>query len=120
MDRNQDCLNKDVIMTKITIFKKNGKICEYQIKGHSGFAEAGSDVVCAGVSAAGQMALVGLREVLHLEARFDIQDAYLHVTLDDFENESAQVLLSAMEKTLEDIAKNYEKNVRMEVREDVR
>lgn len=106
-------------MTKITIFKKNGLICEYQIKGHSGYADAGSDIVCAGISTAGQMALVGLKEVLKLDVEFDIKDAYLHVVLNDFKNEKAQVLLSSMEKTLEDIAKNYDKNVRMEVREDV-
>ena len=106
-------------MTKITIFKKNGKICEYQIKGHSGYAEEGSDIVCAGVSTAGQMALVGLKEVLKLDVEFDIKDAYLHVVLKDFQNDEAQAILSAMEKTLEDIAKNYDKNVRMEVREDV-
>lgn len=106
-------------MTKITIFKKNGNICEYQIKGHSGFAEAGKDIVCAGVSTAGQMALIALREVLMLDVEFDIKDAYLHVKLENFENSEAQVVLRAMEKTLEDIAKNYDKNVRMEVREDV-
>lgn len=106
-------------MTKITIFKKNEKICEYQIKGHSGYAEEGSDIVCAGVSTAGQMALVGLVEILKLDVEFDIKDAYLHVKLNDFQNEAAQVILSSMEKTLEDIAKNYDKYVRMEVREDV-
>lgn len=106
-------------MTKITIFKKNGKICEYQIKGHSGYAEAGSDIVCAGISTAGQMALVGLKEVLNLDVESDIKDAYLHVKLGDYQNEKAQAILSAMEKTLEALAKDYYKNVRMEVREDV-
>ena len=104
-------------MTRITIFKKNGKICEYQIKGHSGFAEEGSDIVCAGISTAGQMALIALNEVLKKDVEFDIKDAYLHVVLKDFQDEKAQVVLSAMEKTFEDITKNYDKNVRMEVRD---
>lgn len=106
-------------MTKITIFKKNGKIYEYQIKGHSGFAEEGSDIVCAGISTAGQMALVGLKEVLGLGLQSDIKDAYLHVIIEGFQNESAQAILNAMEKTLEDISKNYAKFVKMEVRDDV-
>ena len=104
-------------MTRITIFKKNGKICEYQIKGHSGFAEEGSDIVCAGISTAGQMALIALNEVLKLDVEFDIKDAYLHVFLKDFQDAKAQVVLRAMEKTFEDITKNYDKNVRMEVRD---
>ncbi len=106
-------------MTKITIFKKNGNICEYQIKGHSGFAEEGSDIVCAGISTAGQMALVALKEVLSLNVDVDIKDGYMHVILNDFQNENAQVVLSAMQKTFEDIAKSYKKYVRMEVRENV-
>lgn len=106
-------------MTKITIFKKNGKICEYQIKGHSGYGLEGEDIVCAGVSTAGQMALVGLKEVLKLDVKSEIRDAYLRVTLEDFEGESTQAVLKAMEMTLQDIAKNYAKYVRMEVREYV-
>ncbi len=106
-------------MTKITIFKKNEYICGYQIKGHSGFAESGSDIVCAGISTAAQMALVGLKEVLKLDVEFDIKDGFMTVSLKDFQDEKAQAVLNSMEKTLEDIAKNYKKNVRMEVREDV-
>ncbi len=106
-------------MTKITIFKKNNLICEYQIKGHSGYAESGSDIVCSGISTASQMAVIGLKEVLGLDVQVDINEAYLHVCVGDFENENAQTILSAMEKTLFDISKNYPKNVKMEVRTNV-
>ncbi len=106
-------------MTRITIFKKNGMICEYQIKGHSGYAEEGSDIVCSGISVAAQMALIGLNEVLHLNVKYDVKDAYLHVELLDFDNSSAQSILQAMEKTFEDIAKNYARYVKMEVKENV-
>jgi hypothetical protein len=104
-------------MTKITIFKKNGKIWQYQIKGHSGYASEGSDIVCAGVSTAAQMALVGLKEVLKTGVDVAISDGFMQVEIFDLENESAQVLLKSMESTLSDIAKNYAKNVRMEVRD---
>ena len=81
-------------MTKITIFKKEGKILEYQIKGHSHYAEQGQDIVCSAISTAGQMALVGLKEVLKIELEYDLQDAYLHVKiLGDYENEAAQAIL---------------------------
>lgn len=107
-------------MTKITIFKKNGKILEYQIKGHSCYAEQGKDIVCCAISTAGQMALVGLKDVLSLKIKYDLQDAYLHVELlEDFENISAQAILSSMEKTLENIAENYAKFVKMEVKDYV-
>lgn len=116
MDRNQNCFYKDVIMTKITIFKKEGKICEYQVKGHSGYAEEGADIVCSGISTATQMALVALTEVLKLDVQSDIKDGYMHVTIKDYQNEDAQNILRAMELTLEDIAKNYARYAKMEVR----
>lgn len=105
-------------MTKITIFKKNGKIYEYQVKGHSGYAPEGADIVCSAISVASQMALVGLSEVLHLPVQADIQEGYLHVKLLQ-ESESAQPILQAMELTMRDVQKTYAKYVKMEVREDV-
>ena len=106
-------------MTKITILKKNGYIYEYQVKGHSGYAESGSDIVCSAISVATQMALVGLKEVLKLAVSSDIKDGYMRVELKDFENESAQNILKSMLLTLDDIQKNYSRYVKMEVKEDV-
>lgn len=106
-------------MTKITIFKKNGQISEFQAKGHSGYAEEGFDIVCSAISVASQMTLCALVEVLKLDVESDIKDGYLHFKLADCQNDSAQCVLSALELTLKDIAKTYARYVKMEVREDV-
>lgn len=106
-------------MTKIVIFKKENKICGFQIKGHTGFAESGKDIVCSAISVASQMALVGLEEVLALPLEKHIQDGFMSVMLEKTDDEKAQVILESMEKTLWDIAKNHSKYVYMEVREDV-
>lgn len=108
-------------MTKITIFKKDDIIWSYQVKGHSGFAEEGKDIVCSAVSTATQMTLVGLKEVLKLKVESIIEDGFLQVRLldGDENNKDAQILLNTMFLTLQDIVKNYAKNVKMEVRKDV-
>lgn len=108
-------------MTKITIFKKDDIIWSYQVKGHSGFAEEGRDIVCSAVSTATQMTLVGLKEVLKLKVESIIEDGFLQVRLldGDENNKDAKILLNTMFLTLQDIAKNYAKNVKMEVRKDV-
>lgn len=107
-------------MTKITICEKNGMIWAFQVKGHSGFAETGNDIVCSAVSTASQMAVVGLKEVLGLDVLLDIKDGYLHLELNKEEEwKKAQDILMAMKKTLEDVAKNYAKNVKLEVKKDV-
>ncbi len=108
-------------MTKILIFEKENKIYAFQVKGHSGYAEEGSDIVCSAISTATQMALIGLKEVLNLDVESDMREGYLSVRLnaDDVENEIAQNLLRTMEITLESIVKEYSKFVKMEVKKDV-
>lgn len=38
-------------MITITIFQNQGRVAGFRCSGHSGYADAGSDIVCAGVSA---------------------------------------------------------------------
>ena len=89
------------------------------MKGHSGYAESGSDIVCSALSVASQMAIVGLEEVLQKNVQKEIKDGYVHVTIKNFEDEKVQMILKTMELTLENIAKEYARYVSMEVREDV-
>ncbi len=106
-------------MTKIFLFKKKDHIFACQVKGHSGYAENGSDIVCSAISTAVQMTLVGLDEVLHLKLEQKRDDGFLSFKiLENFEDEKAQTLLSAMEKTLQKLVKEYGKYVKMEVRKD--
>ncbi len=102
-------------MTKITIFKKAGNISGYLIKGHSGFSEEGSDIVCSGISVASQMALVGLTEILKKDVDCVMKDGLLSVDVKG-DLEDCQVILKSMELTLEDIAKNYSAYVKFEIK----
>ncbi len=107
-------------MIKVTIFKKEGKIWSYQIKGHARYAESGKDIVCSAVSTAGQMTLLGLKDVLKVEVESDIQDGYMQVKVtDNFEYENVQVLMNTFEKTIENFAEQYFKYIKLEVRKDV-
>lgn len=107
-------------MIKVTIFKKEGKIWSYQIKGHARYAESGKDIVCSAVSTAGQMTLLGLKDVLNVKVENDIQDGYMQVKVaDNFEDECVQVLMNTFEKTIENFAEEYVKYIKLEVRKDV-
>ncbi|MEG2118226.1 MAG: ribosomal-processing cysteine protease Prp, partial [Clostridia bacterium] len=37
-------------MTKTVFLKRDGKFCGFSVSGHSGYADAGSDIICASVS----------------------------------------------------------------------
>ena len=86
-------------MTRVVIFKKKDRISGFEISGHTGYAEEGSDIVCSAVSSVSQMALLGIKDVLKLNIFFEISDGFLKLSLGkNVENESAQVLLKSMEK----------------------
>ena len=107
-------------MTRVLIFKKKDRISGFEISGHTGYAEEGSDIVCSAVSSVSQMALLGIKDVLKLNIFFEISDGFLKLSLGkNVENESAQVLLKSMEKSLREIQKEYGNYVKLEVKEDV-
>lgn len=60
-------------MIKIEIQRNsNGMIFALRVSGHSGTADKGGDIVCAGVSVLAQAAVVGLSEHLHREVDYSI------------------------------------------------
>ncbi len=121
MDRTQDCFNQDVIMTKIVIYKSKNHIVGFEISGHTGYAEEGSDIVCSAISSISQMVVVGVIDILKLDATVKIDDGYLKLMLkkEDYDNESAQTLLKSMRKSLDEILKEYGNYVKLEVKKDV-
>ncbi len=107
-------------MTKIVIYKNKNHILGFEVSGHSGYAEEGSDIVCSAISTATQMAVTGITEVLKLNAFVEISDGYLKFKLQnaDFDNEKAQFMLKSMQISLQEIAKEYGNYFKMEVKKD--
>ena len=108
-------------MTKITIMKFKSHIVGFEVTGHTGYADEGSDIVCSAVSTATQMTVCGINEVLKLNTETKIKDGYLKFGLSkqDYNNEQAQFILKTMFKTLQDITRQYGDYVKMEVKRDV-
>ena len=97
------------------------RITGFSIKGHSGYAEEGSDIVCAGISAlviTTENALCKLVKLSPTERGGE--DGFLEVLLpekmSDQQMHDAQVLLSALHIGLENIAQAYPDYVRLTVR----
>ena len=105
-------------MTKVVIFKSKSHILGFEISGHSGYAEEGSDIVCSAISSISQMVVVGIKDVLKIGAFVEISNGYLKLNLSqkDAENESVSVLLKVFEKSARGIVKEYGNYVKMEVK----
>ena len=99
-------------MIIIEIIKIDGKIKKIKVTGHAGIAHKGQDIVCAGVSAIVQTAIIGLGE--YLKADFDCKqsEGNLEVKLNK-PDEYTETILMTMYYGLSEIEKIYPKNVQM-------
>jgi len=113
-------------MTTVEIWRKNGRIVRYESYGHSGYAEAGSDIVCAGVSSLVYAPLGGLQDVLGLRPDYVDRDDLLAVdltTIPEADYAKRQKEIDALLETMVVMVKNlagqypeYLKLVEKEVR----
>ena len=55
-------------MTSVTFYTEQGRITGFEAKGHSGWAEAGEDLLCASVTAAVTLVEATVNDVLGLAA----------------------------------------------------
>ena len=109
-------------MTRCTLFVDSfSRITGFSVKGHSGYAEEGSDIVCAGISALVITIENALCQLVKLSpAERGGEDGFLEVILaekmTDQQMHDAQLLLSALHIGLENIAQAYPDYVRLTVR----
>lgn len=85
--------------TAVFTFRKK-EIVAFTVEGHSGYAEEGSDIVCASVSSAAWMTVNGLESVLGLSPDYEDGDGYLSCRVSDSEAASAQTLLQSLKEFL--------------------
>jgi hypothetical protein len=108
-------------MIQATFFADgNGELRGFLVEGHSGYAPAGEDIICAGVSALVQTASAGLKRFLPVAPRIDDRTKglgdvsvklMLPENLADEEKATARVILETMELGMRGIAAGYGKYV---------
>ena len=88
------------------------RITGFSVSGHSGYAEAGADIVCAAISTAVTMAEAIINEVCGAKAKVRVKEADARVTLtlptSCDEEETVQAALSGLMLTLLNIKEDYE------------
>ena len=87
------------------------RITGFSVSGHSGYSEAGSDIVCAAISAVVTMAEATINEVCGAKAKVRVKDADARITLtlpaSCEEEESIQAVLAGMMLTLCSMRDDY-------------
>ena len=87
-------------MTRCEFFTEDDRITGFSISGHSGYAEAGQDIICAAISAVVTMAEATINDVCGAKAKVRVKEEDARVTLtlpaSCDEEESVQAVLAGM------------------------
>ena len=95
---------------------EDDRITGFSVSGHSGYSEAGSDIVCAAVSAVVTMAEATINDVCGAKAKVRVKEqenARITLTLPAScdEEESVQAVLAGMMLTLCSMRDDYPDNI---------
>lgn len=105
-------------MTRIDIFRdKHGNIVKFECDGHTDYAENGSDIVCASISAVAFATLNGIENVLHVDFGYEQGDGYLFFVLpedvDETQRKHINILLDSMYLFFKEIESQYPDNIQI-------
>ena len=98
-------------MTRCEFRRENERIVGFSVSGHSGYAEAGQDIICAAVSAVVGMAEATINDVCGAKAKVRVkeEDARITLTLPTScdEEDTVQAVLAGMLVTLCNLRDDY-------------
>ncbi len=92
-------------MIRVSIFKRDNEITGFDCIGHAGYAEEGSDIVCAGVSVLVINAVNSIEMLAKVSFDYTEEDGDVRFRLKE-SNPEAQLLLQSMQLGIETVAKD--------------
>ena len=104
-------------MTTVTFHSEGSRLVSFEVKGHSGYAPEGEDIVCAAVTSAVRLIECAVNDVQGLEAAVKVreQDASISLKLPNGlgqTNESTcQTLMAALMVHFVQLAEEYPDNL---------
>ena len=108
-------------MIKVLISRNSdGKISGFKVSGHSGTAERGFDIVCAGVSSLAQTALLGIGEYLHRKVDYSVASGKLEMRLESAPDDLTEAILQTMLLGMNEIEKVSPKAVHISEKQEVK
>ena len=100
-------------MTRSKFFFKNGRLCGFELEGHSGAGEAGSDIVCAAVSSAAYLTANTVTDICHCRAQVRDGDGHMLVKVEDADTESCQDILKGFRLHMEELEQQYPEHIQI-------
>ncbi len=104
-------------MTRVTFFLEGRRITGFDAKGHSGYAEAGSDIVCAAITSAVRVVDATINDVMGLAASVKVREASGEISfrlpggLSAASEGTCQALLTGLMLYFTELAAEYPDNI---------
>ncbi|MBQ7473338.1 MAG: ribosomal-processing cysteine protease Prp [Oscillospiraceae bacterium] len=104
-------------MTTATFLTEGSRITGFDVKGHSGYAEAGEDIVCAAVTSAVRLTEATINDVFGLAASVKVRDKSGSISLrlpgglSDRDEHAVQGLLSGLMLYFSQLHDEYPDNI---------
>ena len=104
-------------MTTVAFHLEGSRIVGFEVKGHSGYADEGSDIVCAAVTSAVRLCECAINDVLGLEASVKVRqkDASISLklpgSLGQTNESTCQALLTALMVHFAELHEEYPENI---------
>ena len=102
-------------MIQAEFLKKNNSLCGFDISGHSGYAESGSDIVCSAVSSAVQFT-VNLLNDFGCEPEVSAEENTVRCIVR--KSEYAQFkILNQLKKHIQSVSEEFPRTIRITISE---
>ncbi len=96
------------------VFSSGKKLVGFEISGHSGYANEGSDIICAAVSSCAYMVVNTVTDIYHIGADIELHDGFLKFLVPSSKAEELQKLFSGFELHLKALAEEYKSFLKVE------
>ena len=94
-------------MIKVTFFRRGKEFTGFELSGHSGYSQEGSDIVCSAVSSVAYMTANTVTEIIGIKADISLDDGYMKF-IPEKSSDEIQVLFKGMALHLNALAEQYE------------
>ena len=106
-------------MINAVFYRKQSLLSGFSVSGHSGYAEAGSDIVCAAVSSAVQLTCNTITDFWGNDAEVSADENKISLMLTDYcgADECSFQLIESLKTHLEMISQDYKGTIKLSITE---
>ncbi len=112
-------------MTDVVFYTKDNIIYSVECSGHTGYADAGEDIVCSALSSMVQSCALGLSKVVGAKPKLKINEERGYYKIDlpkdlaDAKMHDSQILLKTLYLSVADLVQGYSRYIKLEERDYV-